>query len=113
MDKFFDSVSFWQQAFEQSEERQSKLQDQVHELQQKIDGLVRKLRVQDLDGIEPAQANKRKAPIVAKNTAGSIGINKRAKLSGNHNKAYSLMDDDGSGDGTGRKPWTLLIRAMF
>ncbi|KAJ5347608.1 hypothetical protein MYU51_003677 [Penicillium brevicompactum] len=98
MDKFFDSVSFWQQAYEQSEAKQSKLQDQVHELQQKIDDLVWKLRVQDTGGLETTQANKRKAPFAGTNAGSPDEINKRVRLPGAPKQAYSLMDSNGPGD---------------
>ncbi|KAI2707066.1 hypothetical protein CBS147372_977 [Penicillium roqueforti] len=98
-DKFFDSVSFWQQAYERSEAGQSKLQDQVHELNQRIEGLLVKLRVNGTaNDNESLPANKRKASAVGKNTNSSNMAKKRIKLPKNMQKSIPLMDDDDSGE---------------
>ncbi|CAI7638435.1 unnamed protein product [Penicillium viridicatum] len=98
-DKFFDSVSFWQQAYERSEAAQSKLQDQVHELNQRIEGLLAKLHTK-VTGSENENipANKRKAPAVAKNANSSNMARKRTKLPKSMQKSIPLMDDDDSGE---------------
>ncbi|KAJ5356159.1 hypothetical protein N7517_010768 [Penicillium concentricum] len=94
-DKFFDSVSFWQQAYERSEAGQSKLQDQVHELNQRIEGLLAKLRVKvTANDNETLPANKRKAPAVGKNANSSNMARKRTKLPKSMQKSIPLMDDD-------------------
>ncbi|KAK4870625.1 hypothetical protein LT330_004973 [Penicillium expansum] len=94
-DKFFDSVSFWQQAYERSEAGQSKLQDQVHELNQRIEVLLAKLRVKvSANDNEKLPANKRKAPAVGKNANTSNIARKRTKLPKNLQKSIPLMDDD-------------------
>lgn len=99
-DKFFDSVSFWQQAYERSEAGQSKLQDQVHELNQRIEGLLAKLHTKvtgNANGALPA--NKRKAPAVGKNANSSNMARKRTKLPKNMKKSIPLIDeDDNSGE---------------
>lgn len=101
-DKFFDSVSFWQQAYERSEAGQSKLQDQVHELNQRIEGLLVKLRVNGTaNDNESLPANKRKASAVGKNTNSSNMAKKRIKLPKNMQKSIPLMDDDDSGEEDG------------
>ncbi|CAI7584651.1 unnamed protein product [Penicillium glandicola] len=100
-DKFFDSVSFWQQAYEQSEAGQSKLQDQIHELNQRIEGLLAKLRVKgNANYNETLPANKRKAPAVGKNANNSNMARKRTKLPMSMQEIIPLMDsDDDSGEG--------------
>ncbi|KGO74413.1 hypothetical protein PITC_019460 [Penicillium italicum] len=99
-DKFFDSVSFWQQAYERSEAGQSKLQDQVHELNQRIEGLLAKLRVKvTTNDKETLLANKRKAPAVGKDANSSNMARKRTKLPKKMQKSIHLMeDDDDSGE---------------
>ncbi|CAG8256286.1 unnamed protein product [Penicillium salamii] len=113
LDKFFDSVSFWQQAYEESEARQSKLHDQVHDLQQKIDDLVGKLRAKDADGTEASQINKRKVPPprTGKDTESPNPTTKRAKIPGSLSQRHLWMNDDESGDEnalcTSRQLYTL------
>ncbi|KAJ5413009.1 hypothetical protein N7465_005314 [Penicillium sp. CMV-2018d] len=98
-DKFFDSVSFWQQAYERSEAAQSKLQDQVHELNQRIEGLLAKLHAKVTGSEnESVPANKRKAPAVGKNANSSNMARKRTKLLKSMQKYIPLMDDDDSGE---------------
>lgn len=103
-DKFFDSVSFWQQAYERSEAGQSKLQDQVHELNQRIEGLLAKLHAKVTGNEnETVPANKRKAPAVGKNANSSNMARKRTKLPKSMRKRIPLIDEDddlGEEDGT-------------
>ncbi|PYH43862.1 uncharacterized protein BP01DRAFT_344147 [Aspergillus saccharolyticus JOP 1030-1] len=71
-DQFFDSVAFWQQAYERSEAEQSKLLDRIYELEQHNEVLSTKLQSLDAarsDGIqEPikrkaiSDSNSRKKP---------------------------------------------------
>ncbi|KAJ5757456.1 uncharacterized protein N7511_006150, partial [Penicillium nucicola] len=97
-DKFFDSVSFWQQAYEQSEAGQSKLHDQIHELQQRNTGLIAKMQAKSLEHEnESPQINKRKAH-VGKKTKGPNGAKKRANIPEKMQKRIKLMDDDSSGE---------------
>ncbi|CAG8053124.1 unnamed protein product [Penicillium olsonii] len=100
LDKFFDSVSFWQQAYTQSEARQIKLHDQVHDLQQKIEDLRAKLRAKDADGTEVSQINKRKArpPRTNRDRGCPNGTTKRAKIPGSLNPRCRRRVDDESGD---------------
>ncbi|CAG7935101.1 unnamed protein product [Penicillium nalgiovense] len=110
-DKFFDSVSFWQQAYERSEAAQIKLQDQVHELNQRIEGLLTKLRVRiATNENEALPANKRKAP-VEKNANSSNMARKRIKLPKSMEKSIPLMDDDDSGEEDGT--WSLIHRPVM
>lgn len=118
-DKFFDSVSFWQQAYERSEAGQSKLQDQVHELNQRIEGLLAKLHAKVIGNEnESVQANKRKAPAVAKNANSSNMARKRTKLPKSMQKGIPLIDDDddsGEEDGTWfpfHKPVTMITNVI-
>lgn len=101
-DKFFDSVSFWQQAYERSEAGQSKLQDQVHELNQHIEGLLAKLHAKVTGNEnESVPVNKRKAPAVGKNANSSNMARKRIKLPKGMQKSIPLMDDDDPGEEDG------------
>ncbi|KAI9043498.1 uncharacterized protein KD926_003649 [Aspergillus affinis] len=68
--KFFDSVSFWQKAYEKSEAEQSKLLDRVFELERRNEALVAKLQVQENDAGKDEAALKRKTP-AGKNAAGA------------------------------------------
>ncbi|CRL25786.1 unnamed protein product [Penicillium camemberti] len=109
-DKFFDSVSFWQQAYERSEAGQSKLQDQVHELNQRIEGLLAKLHAKVIGNEnESVQANKRKAPAVAKNANSSNMARKRTKLPKSMQKGIPLIDDD---DDSGEEDVLCLNRQL-
>jgi hypothetical protein len=108
IDKFFDSVSFWQQAYAHSEAEQSKLHDEVHDLQQRIEGLVSKLRVRTTNDNLSSQTNKRKAATAGKSASGSTVTKKRVKLPSSMQKSIPLMDDDdvdlGVEDGTESNP---------
>ncbi|KAJ5213498.1 hypothetical protein N7449_000667 [Penicillium cf. viridicatum] len=98
-DKFFDSVSFWQQAYERSEAGQSKLQDQVHELNQRIEGLLAKLHAKVTGNEnENMPVNKRKAPAVGKNVNSSNMARKLTKLPKGMQKSIPLMEDEDSGE---------------
>jgi hypothetical protein len=102
-DKFFDSVSFWQQAYEQSEAGQSKLHDQIYELQQRNSNLLAKLRAKNpVNENEVSQTSKRKAP-AGTNAKSSNGANKRAKIPDQMQKIIPLMNDDSSGGEDGMK----------
>lgn len=59
-DKFFDSVRFWQQAYEKSEAEQSKLLDRIYELEQRNTALLSKEQKEGQDG-KTAESSKRKA----------------------------------------------------
>ncbi|KAJ5199911.1 hypothetical protein N7491_009292 [Penicillium cf. griseofulvum] len=110
-DKFFDSVSFWQQAYERSEAGQSKLQDQVHELNQRIEDLLTRLRVKATENDnDTLPANKRKAPAVGKNAGSSNMARKRTKLPKSMQKSIPLMDDDD--DDSGEKDSLCLNRQL-
>lgn len=77
-DKFFDSVSFWQQAYERSEAEQSKLLDRIFELEQRNTALLAKTQKGDLGEEEQLpESSKRKAN--PKNPAGATAARKRAK----------------------------------
>lgn len=76
-DRFFDSVSFWQQAYERSEAEQSRLMDRVYELEQRNEALLAKMQAQKVATQHEAQVStKRKAN-------GNSGACKRAKTQGN------------------------------
>jgi hypothetical protein len=101
-DKFFDSVSFWQQAYEQSEAGQSKLHDQIYELQQRNSNLLAKLGAKNpVNENGVSQTNKRKAP-AGTNVKSSNGAKKRAEIPDQMQKSIPLMTDDSSGEEDGR-----------
>lgn len=77
-DKFFDSVSFWQQAYERSEAEQSKLLDRIFELEQRNTALLAKTQKGDVGEEEQLpESSKRKAN--PKNPTGAATARKRAK----------------------------------
>jgi hypothetical protein len=95
-DKFFVSVSFWQQAYEKSEAAQSKLHDQIYELQQRNASLLAKFRAKNpAYENEDSQTSKRKAPI-GNNAKSSNGTKKRAKIPDQMQKSIPLINDDSS-----------------
>lgn len=59
-DRFFDSVRFWQQAYEKSEAEQSKLLDRVFELEQRNTALLSREQKVDQDE-KTTGSSKRKA----------------------------------------------------
>lgn len=78
--KFFDSVSFWQQAYEKSEAEQSKLLDRIYELEQRNTALLAKSQIGNVaEDEKPPESSKRKAN--PKN-AGTATARKRAKTQG-------------------------------
>ncbi|KAI2951693.1 hypothetical protein CBS147321_1105 [Aspergillus niger] len=79
-DKFFDSVSFWQQAYERSEAEQSKLLDRIYELEQRNESLHARLQGGDIAGAENDQGTlKRKATAKAAASGSGATTRKRAK----------------------------------
>ncbi|KAE8350573.1 hypothetical protein BDV28DRAFT_150815 [Aspergillus coremiiformis] len=74
-DKFFDSVSFWQQAYEKSEAEQSKLLDRIYDLERRNEALTAKLQARDSTFGEESTSSKRKAAAGKKTAA----ARKRAK----------------------------------
>ena len=92
--KFFDSVSFWQQAYEKSEAEQSILLDRIYELESRNEVLSDKLRSQS--GVASfelsiaSEVGKRKGAPDSESTAG--GARKRAKT-----QAVSITSSLGTG----------------
>ncbi|KAL4785603.1 hypothetical protein BJX76DRAFT_346944 [Aspergillus varians] len=74
-EKFFDSVSFWKQAYQKSEAEQSKLLDRIFELEQRNETLVAKLRPREE---VPAEATIVQEPLKRKATRNQT-THKRAK----------------------------------
>ncbi|OQE10147.1 hypothetical protein PENVUL_c004G08305 [Penicillium vulpinum] len=114
-DKFFDSVSFWRQAYERSEAGQKKLEDQVHELNQRIESLLTKLHVKvttnDTENdTETLPTNKRKAPAAGKNANSSNMARKRTKLPRNMQETIPLIDDD---DDSGEEDDLCLNKQLY
>lgn len=78
--KFFDSVSFWQQAYEKSEAEQSKLLDRIYELEQRNTALLAKSQIGNVaEDEKPPESSKRK---INPKDAGTATARKRAKTQG-------------------------------
>lgn len=79
--KFFDSVSFWQQAYEKSEAEQSKLLDRIYELESRNEALSDRVRSQSgvagLESTTSSGISKRKGAPDSKSKVG--GARKRPK----------------------------------
>ncbi|KAH8427184.1 uncharacterized protein LDX57_004899 [Aspergillus melleus] len=96
-EKFFDSVSFWQKAYEKSEAEQSKLLDRVFELERRNEALLAKLQGQEKDAGKDEAALKRKTP-AGKNAAGA---RKRARTQVSIGDPRALEYNYGLGDSVG------------
>ena len=82
-EKYFDSVSFWQQAYERSEAEQTKLLDRIYELERRNDALLAKTQgpdTADLDGV--AGSTKRKGGAGDKDSSGGQMSRKKTKTQG-------------------------------
>ncbi|PYH90427.1 hypothetical protein BO71DRAFT_422284 [Aspergillus ellipticus CBS 707.79] len=79
-DKFLDSISFWQQAYERSEAEQSKLLDRVYELEQRNESLLARTQGADAIGANRIEVpSKRKATAKSNATGNTATMRKRAK----------------------------------
>ncbi|PWY94323.1 hypothetical protein BO94DRAFT_328510 [Aspergillus sclerotioniger CBS 115572] len=76
-DKYLDSVSFWQQAYEQSEAEQSKLLERIFELEQRNESLLARLQGTGVTGEEGTLKRKVTGKSVA--SGNDAPIRKRAK----------------------------------
>ncbi|RHZ70386.1 hypothetical protein CDV55_106746 [Aspergillus turcosus] len=72
-DRFFDSVSFWQHAYERSEAEQSRLMDRIYELEQRNEALLAKLQSQNPLSEENTQVSAKRK------TNGNLNARKKAK----------------------------------
>ncbi|OGM41480.1 hypothetical protein ABOM_008930 [Aspergillus bombycis] len=77
-DRFFDSVSFWQQAYEKSEAEQSKLVDRIYDLERRNEALSVRLQARDTPFEAEQSSSKRKVTVGGKATGGTAA-RKRAK----------------------------------
>ncbi|KAE8414195.1 hypothetical protein BDV36DRAFT_299209 [Aspergillus pseudocaelatus] len=77
-DRFFDSVSFWRQAYEKSEAEQSKLLDRIYDLERRNEALSAKLQARNTPFEAEQPSSKRKATVGEK-AAGGVTTRKRAK----------------------------------
>ncbi|PLB38111.1 uncharacterized protein BDW47DRAFT_105866 [Aspergillus candidus] len=81
--KYFDSVSFWQQAYERSEAEQTKLLDCIYDLERRNDALLAKAQGQDTADVEKvAGSMKRKGGAGDKNGSGGQMARKKTKTQG-------------------------------
>ncbi|KAL4957738.1 hypothetical protein BDW69DRAFT_180384 [Aspergillus filifer] len=118
-EKFFDSVSFWKQAYEKSEAEQSKLQDRIFELEQRNQELAEKLRLRDNIKAKELQSGATasenlKRPATSNNTS-----RKRPKTQLDHTGyaatagVRSYLDDAISQLGDPRNPTGSFIRHIY
>ncbi|GAB1206524.1 hypothetical protein APSETT445_005214 [Aspergillus pseudonomiae] len=101
-DRFFDSVSFWQQAYEKSEAEQSKLVDRIYDLERRNEALSARLQVQNTPFEAEQSSSKRKVTVGEKATGGTTA-RKRAK---------TQMGSKGISDHTSA-PWDGLDRLDY
>lgn len=90
-DKYFDSVAFWKQAYTKAESTQSKLNDRIYELEQRVETLKLKLKQEDnlCDTPERSKRKGSKDPTVpdsqrkrkkTNNVSSGVGIGSEAEL---------------------------------
>ncbi|PLN75745.1 hypothetical protein BDW42DRAFT_199274 [Aspergillus taichungensis] len=81
--KYFDSVCFWQQAYERSEAEQTKLLDRIYDLERRNDALLAKTQGLDTaDGEGAAGSTKRKGGAGEKNSSDGQMSRKKMKTQG-------------------------------
>ncbi|KAL4904814.1 hypothetical protein BDW74DRAFT_178388 [Aspergillus multicolor] len=119
-EKFFDSVSFWRQAYEKSEAEKSALLDRIFELEQRNEDLLEKLRIHNDVPVEtvPTAVVPVQGPLKRTATTNQAS-RKRLKtlslptgsLSGTD--AYAIHDGP-TGDSEGdREPTTAFLRQSY
>lgn len=113
-EKYFDSVSFWQKAYEKSEAEQSRLLDHTYELEQRNAALVAKLKTnstgdsaaalqsEDSDGNDRV-SSKRK--VVGEN----MTSRKKTKATGSQIGSGSLVDGLEYMEGSKYRLYALLM----
>ncbi|QGA18175.1 hypothetical protein EYB26_005859 [Talaromyces marneffei] len=90
-DKYFDSVAFWKQAYTKAEATQSKLNDRIYELEQRVETLKLKLKQEDnlYDTPERGKRKGSQEPTVPEsqrkrkktnNASAGIGLSSEAEL---------------------------------
>lgn len=78
--KFFDSVSFWQKAYEESQAEQTKLLNTIYELEQRNQSLLAKVKREVLGSeSQNALSRKRKAASTSNNVESSETTKKRSR----------------------------------
>lgn len=78
--KFFDSVSFWQKAYEESQAEQTKLLNTIYELEQRNQSLLAKVKREVLGSeSQNGLSAKRKAASTSNNVESSETMKKRSR----------------------------------
>lgn len=90
-DKFFDSICFWQKAYQESQAEQTKLLDTIYELEQRNQSLLAKAREGSTSDNKSPSATKRKADGLQGNgdSAEAAKKRRRGRSSNVHSKANS------------------------
>lgn len=78
-DKFFDSVRFWQKAYEESQAEQTKLLDKIFELEQRNQSLLAKTRENSGNENKSPASKKRKAAGLEEDRNGAEAARKRPR----------------------------------
>ncbi|PLB44384.1 hypothetical protein P170DRAFT_503100 [Aspergillus steynii IBT 23096] len=108
-ERFFDSVSFWQKAYEKSEAEQSKLLDRIFELERRNEALAAKAQCQEPNSGKDEGASKRKTP-AGKNP---VGARKRAKTQVNAGDVRALESSSAIGGVGGQFEYVEEVSAPF
>lgn len=91
LNKYFDSVAFWKEAYEKAEDAQSKLNDRIYDLEQRIESLKIKLHREDMDEFEN-NAGKRKANSDASVSGSAKKRQKTAVIPASQSSATPVAD---------------------
>ena len=113
-EKYFDSVSFWQKAYEKSEAEQSRLLDHTYELEQRNAALVAKLKTnstgdsaaalqsEDSDGNDRVSSKRKVA-------GENMTSRKKTKATGSQIGSGSLVDGLEYLEGSKHRLYALLM----
>ncbi|PYI16319.1 hypothetical protein BO99DRAFT_405198 [Aspergillus violaceofuscus CBS 115571] len=97
-DQFFDSVAFWQKAYETSEAEQSKLLDRIYELEQRNEVLTTKLHGSNAVSKDMAQEpTKRKATLDASMAGTNTSRKKPKSQTLSQSRACMLTENTSTG----------------
>ncbi|KAJ5152298.1 hypothetical protein N7492_010593 [Penicillium capsulatum] len=111
-DKFFDSVTFWQKAYEASEAEQAKLLNTIHDLEQRNQGLLSRLRTEPSASDDKHISGKRMSAGVNKASRES----KKSKSNTRRSKATSKapeVERNRAQDAQEESNSTRLMRQIF
>ncbi|KAL5343086.1 hypothetical protein BJX70DRAFT_207305 [Aspergillus crustosus] len=114
---FFDSVTFWKQAYEKSEAENSKLLDRTYELEQRRDALLAKLNSHEDSQSEVKQESKRKAtgsqtPRIRTKTQLPVYNSSAPDLQYLRNNGTSTLDELGASTGPFLRQYFTLQKVL-